>query len=131
MARWDGRWTLKVERGEELVAAGRWEEAIAYLQPLDRAFPARDVRHARDTERERILRALGRAYEDTGRKRLSLETYRRLVAFDTRNYRNHLALARTATLFDEPEEALLHYRHILEIHPSHLPSLAAIMTSGL
>lgn len=127
---WEARWTPRVEHGEALVAAGRYEEAVDYLTRLDRSFPARDVRHARDRERERILRALGRAHAALDHQGRSLEAFGRAVRFDPLNYRNRLALARAAMQFDETEIALEQYRGILAFRPSHLPSLVEVVAQG-
>lgn len=120
-----GGWIERVDRGEALVDAGRYEEAIAYLTALDDRFPARTNRHALDRERERVLHALGRAYVATDRKGSALDAFRRAVLFDPRNVENHFALARTALHFAEPEEALLHLDRVLAIHPSHRGALSA------
>jgi len=121
--RWDDRWARRVDYGEQLVAAGHHERSIGYLEHLDRRFPAQQIQHKRDKQRERILDALGRSYAALGRKRLSLGIYRRLVAFDPRNYANHHRLAETCALFDESDEAREHSRRVLTMHPTHLPSL--------
>ncbi len=121
------RWIQRIERGEGLLAAGRLEEAIEHLTDLDRRFPARTSRHALDKGRERVLHALARSHEEAGNKRLALETYRRAVAFDPRNFWNHFTLARAALALDEPDEARLHLGHVLDMHPSHLPSLRQLV----
>jgi tetratricopeptide (TPR) repeat protein len=120
-------WIDRVERGEALVREGSHEEALAYLEGLDAQFPARGNRHSLDKERERILHALGQSYEAMGRKRLTLETYRRAVAFDPRNVANHFALAAAALRLDEPEEARVHLEQVLRIDPSHRPALDEII----
>ncbi|MGH7476602.1 MAG: tetratricopeptide repeat protein [Longimicrobiales bacterium] len=119
----DARWSAQVASGERLLQAGLYEEAASYLSELDRRFPARVVKHRRDTERERLLRSLGDAYAALDRKRLALDAYARLAAFDPQNYRNHVALADAALAFDEPELAELHVIAALAIHPNHLPSV--------
>lgn len=124
---WDERWTRRVERGEALLAAQRFEEAAAHLEAVDRRFPAPLVKYGRDGERERLLRALGASHAALGRKRRTLETYRRLVAYDPLNYLNHVALAEAALRFDEPDEALAHFEEVLRFHPGHLPSLRAVV----
>ncbi len=124
----ENRWIHRVERGEELLVAGRFEDAIDYLTDLDRRFPARTSRHALDKGRERVLHALARSHEEAGSKRLALETYRRVVEFDPRNFWNHFTLARAALALEEPDEARLHLEHVLAIHPSHLPSLSELVT---
>jgi tetratricopeptide (TPR) repeat protein len=120
-------WIDRVARGEALVEEGRYEEAVAYLENLDRRFPARSNRHSLDKERERILHALGQSYAALDRKRLTLETYRRVVEFDPRNVANHFELAAAALRFDEEAEAEQHFEHVLGIDPSHLPALDAII----
>jgi tetratricopeptide (TPR) repeat protein len=127
VARWDARWTERVERGEALVADGRHEEAAAYLEQLDGVFPARHVKHGRDVERERVLRALGEANLAIGRKRASLDALQRAVEFDERNYLNHFALAAAALELGEPEAALASFERVLAIHPGHLPTVSALI----
>jgi tetratricopeptide (TPR) repeat protein len=122
-----GGWIERVERGEALVSEGSYEDAIAYLEELDARFPARVNRHSLDKERERILHALGQSYEAMGRKRLTLETYRRAVGFDPRNVANHFALAAAALRLDEAEEARAHLDSVLRIDPSHMPALEALI----
>jgi len=128
VARWDARWTDRVDRGEELLAAGRYEEAAAYLEQLDGVHPARHVKHGRDVERERVLRALGGANLALGRKRASLDALRRAVVFDERNYLNHFTLANAALELGEADEALASFERVLAIHPSHLPTVAALIS---
>lgn len=122
---WDNRWTRRVEYGERLVNTKQYGPAVEYLLALDRDFPARNVRHGRDGERERILRALGRSYDELGKKSLTLATYRRLVEFDPRNFESHHLLAQASLKFKEPELAQKHLGEILKMHPSHLPSVRA------
>lgn len=124
---WDRRWEHGLERGETLLAEGRFEQAEQELAALDRSFPAPRVEYARDRERERLLRALAASHEALGRKRRTLEALRRLVAFDPRNYANHAALARAAEHFGESDEALAARREVLRIHPGHLPSVRAVV----
>lgn len=128
MALGEGRWIQRIERGEQLLASGRIEEAIAYLEDLDERFPARGGRHALEIGRERILHALGRSHERAGNKRLALVAYRRAVIFDPLNFWNHFALARAALALQEPDEARTHLEHVLQIHPSHLPSLRELIS---
>lgn len=123
---WDDRWTRRLERGERLLASARYEEAAAYLARLDLRFPARGVKHGRDRERERLLAALGTAFAAQDRKRLALAALTDLVRFDERNYRNHFQLARAALRFDEPDLAREELLRVLEIHPSHLPSVTEL-----
>jgi tetratricopeptide (TPR) repeat protein len=125
--RWEGRWDERLRQGERLLAEGRTLEAVEYLEQLDRVFPATDVRHARDQQREWLLVLLARGYEALDRRTRTIETYQRLVLFDPRNYRNHFDLGRAserllsgAFLAPEARDA---YAAALAIHPVHLPSL--------
>ncbi len=119
----DDRWTRRVEYGERLVSSGNFQKAVYYLTALDQDFPARNVKHKRDFERERLLQALGYSFAELGKKRKSLDIYRRLVEFDPRNYNNHYLLAMNCVRFSEDEEAEEQFRQVLAIHPTHLPSL--------
>lgn len=128
---WDDRWTTRLERGEAMVREGRYAEAAAYLERLDGEFPARDVRHGRDKERERLLVALGRSYTELDRKTRAVETYQRLVVFDPRNWRNHYALGVVANKllagWAPAIEARDAFLQVLLIHPNHLPSVRGAM----
>jgi tetratricopeptide (TPR) repeat protein len=128
----ENRWRRRVAIGERMVADGRLPAAQAYLEDLNAAFPARDARHARDKERERLLLALGQTYEGLGRKNKALQTYTRLAQFDPRNWMNHEALADAYTRLDEnwsmPEETGLALTELLRIYPNHLPSVAKLIT---
>jgi tetratricopeptide (TPR) repeat protein len=127
VARWDERWTRRLAVGEALVARGAYAEAARYLERLDRAFPATDVRHARDKQRERLLLLLGRSYEALGKKGRAMATYDRLVAFDPLNYHNHFERARAAERLLSgwalAPEARDGYAEVLKLFPSHLPSV--------
>ncbi len=124
---WDERWTRRLAQGERLVTAGRFEEAATYLARLDRVHPATDVRHGRDKERERLLRLLAQSYEATGHGSRAMETYHRLAAFDSLNYRNYFFLAQGADRllsgWAEAPEAKDAFATALRLLPSHLPSL--------
>jgi tetratricopeptide (TPR) repeat protein len=119
----DDRWSRRVEYGERLVSSGRFQKAVYYLTALDQDFPAKNVKYKRDIERERLLQALGHSFAELGKKRRSLNTYRRLVEFDPRNFNNHYLLAMNCVRFNEYEEADEQFRQVLAIHPTHLPSL--------
>ena len=129
---WDDRWTRRVESAEQLVREGRYLEAANYLERLDREFPALDVRHRRDKERERLLVALGRSYTELDRKSRAIETYQRLVAFDPLNWRNHYALGVAANRllagWAPAIEARDAFLQVLLIHPNHLPSVRGAMS---
>jgi tetratricopeptide (TPR) repeat protein len=125
--RWDDRWRLRLRDGERMVAAGRYAEATPYLERLDREFPARNVRHGRDKERELLLRLLAQSYEAMGRNGHAMATWRRLVAFDSLNYSNHFGYAQAAERLLSgwalAPEARDGYARVLQILPSHLPSV--------
>jgi len=123
VARYDRRWTDDLERGERLLAEGRFEEAAAFLQGLDARFPARDVKHARDDERKRVLRALAAAEDSLGHKRATLAALGRLVEFDPRDYASLLTFAEAARRLGEDDAALDAYGSVLAIHPIHLAAL--------
>lgn len=122
---WNRRPVHELERLEARLAAGEVLAATEGLEDLDRRFPARTARHRFDKERERLLVALGTAYRLQDRKGRALDTFRRLAAFDPRNWRNHWALAEAALAFGEDGEAALALDHLLALHPSHLPALSA------
>jgi tetratricopeptide (TPR) repeat protein len=124
---WDDRWTRRLEHGERLVKDKEYAQAVEYLAALDRDFPARSVRHKRDMERERLLRALGTSYSELGKKRLALETYRRLVEFDPRNFESRHLLAEACLKFGELDLAVEHIAGVLKIHPTHMPSVRALL----
>ena len=132
LVRQEARWTDRLETGEALLAAGRLEEAQAYLEQLDRRFPARNVRHALDKERERVLLALGRTYEALGRRNLALATFTRLAEFDPRNWKNYAALAAAHTRLDPnwstPDEAGLALMEVLRINPNQLEAVTDLAT---
>ena len=125
--RWDARWTSRLAWGDSLVANGRNAAAAAYLERLDRAFPARNVRHVRDKQREHLLYLLARSYEALGHKRQAMATYNRLVAFDSLNYYNHFlratAAERLLSGWAIAPEARDGYASTLKIFPNHLPSV--------
>ena len=127
VGRWDDRWRLRLRDGERMVAAGRYAEATPYLEGLDRDFPARNVRHARDKERELLLRLLAQSYEARGRTGRAMATWQRLVAFDSLNYANHFGYAQAAERLLSgwalAPEARDGYARVLQILPSHLPSV--------
>ena len=124
---WDARWTRRLGHGEALLAGGRTREAATYLEQLDRIFPARTSRHARDKERERLLLALARSEEALGRRGRALAAYGRLVAFDSLNYLNHFEQGQAARRllggWAEPVEARDAYAAALRFLPIHLPSV--------
>lgn len=127
----DRRWDARLAEGEALVRAGRWAEAAAYLERLDREFPAPNVRAGRDRQRERLLALLAQAYEGAGRKGRAIETWTRRAEFDPRAYRNLYDLgaahARLAGGWAMPMEARDAWLRVLAIQPSHVPSVRGVM----
>ena len=123
----DNRWWQELQEGERLVAEERFEEAAQFLEALAVRFPARNARHARTLQMQRILSLLGRSQHALGRKTRTLDAYREAVLHDPRNYSNHFQLAQAALALDEPEEAGQHFQDVLAIHPSHLPSLEGVV----
>lgn len=124
-ATWDDRWTRRLAEAEALVEAGALDSAVIYLERLDRDFPARHVKHARDGERQRLLRALGNAYLQLDRNERALITFRRLAAFEPRSVANHYDLALACIQAGEEAEARQHLQAALAINPVHLPSVRA------
>ena len=122
-ALWDDRWSRRLAEAEALVAAGALDSAVVHLERLELEFPARNVKHKRDAERERLLQALGRTYLALGSNERALINLRKLVAFDDRNFANHYELAQACIQAGEEAEAQLHLLHALAINPTHLPSL--------
>ncbi|MFQ5690915.1 MAG: tetratricopeptide repeat protein [Gemmatimonadota bacterium] len=125
--RFERRWDRRLRHADALVSEKRYEEAARYLEGLDRRFPARNVRDARDRQREHLLHLLAGSYERLGRKRLALVTLGRAVAFDPRNWANHYLLAAAARRLDEPDLAQTQFRGVLEVHPTQLASLGAVI----
>lgn len=123
----EARWTDRIEYGERLVAEGRYEEASAFLTRLDAQFPVRNVKHARDDERKRVLRALAASEEALGRKRATLAALGRLVEFDERDYTSRLAFADAARRLGEDDAAFEAYESVLAIYPIELRSLRATL----
>ena len=124
---WDARWDRRLVAGGQMVAQGRFDQAIGYLEQLDRIFPARTSRYGRDQEREYLLRLLAQSYEALGRNGRTMAVWSHLVAFDSLNYRNHFGSARAAERllsgWAEAPEARDGYARALRLLPSHLPSL--------
>jgi tetratricopeptide (TPR) repeat protein len=121
------RWPARLAEAEALLAAGRVDAAEAALTRLDRAFPARSVRHGLDQDRERLLLRLGRAREAQNRRGAARAAYQALVAFDSLNYLNHFELGmaeeRMGRGWAVPLEARDAFAAALRRFPAHLPSL--------
>lgn len=127
----EGRWYDAIDKGEAMLRAGRYEEAVAYLTELDRRFPARTVKHGMDKDRERVLLLLGQGLAALDKKSKSMAVYQQLVAFDPNNFRNWYAMGVAAdkllsgwALAQEARDA---YAAALVINPSHLPSLRGVI----
>ncbi len=124
---YDARWDRRLDDGRRLVEAKRFDDAATYLERLDRDFPARTSRQARDKEREYLLRLLAQSYEAGEHKTKAIATWQRLVAFDSINYRNHFeygqAAERLLSGWSVAPEARDGYARALQLFPTHLPSL--------
>jgi hypothetical protein len=122
-AAWDDRWSRRLADAEALIEAGLLDSAVVSLEALDLQFPARHVKHARDAERQRLLRALGNTYLQLGRNDRALDAFRRLVLFEPRSYANYFDLARACLEAGEEAEAQQHLAAALAINPTHLPTV--------
>lgn len=127
----EAAWARAVDQGEHLLEEGRLDEAEAHLVGLDRRFPARTARGRRDTDRERLLRTLALTYEAQGRSNRALLAWQAAEAYDPRNYRNSYELGaaweRLEGTWTIPVEARDAFARVLEIHPTHLPSLRGVL----
>jgi tetratricopeptide (TPR) repeat protein len=123
----DSAWVRRLDRIAEEVRLKRYEQALPRLERLDRDCPAVFVKHRFDREHERLLGLLGKCYLELDRRRLARETLGRLVAFDPRNFDNHFQLAQAERAFGDGEAARAAYQQVLAIHPTHLPSVQALI----
>ena len=124
---WSGRWDARVARAEELFRSAQYERAAATLERLDAAHPAVFVKHARDRERERVLELLGQSHLELGHKRRALAALGRLAEFDPRNWNNHYRLGEARLRLGETELARQSFERVLAIHPSHQPTVRAMI----
>jgi tetratricopeptide (TPR) repeat protein len=124
---WDARWDRRLADGERLVAEHRYAEAVPYLVKLDAEFPAPHTRYGRDKQREYLLRLLAQSYEALGKSGRTMETWTRLVRFDSMHYRNHFGYAQAAERLLSgwalAPEARDGYARALQLLPSHPASL--------
>lgn len=124
---WDARWDRRLAEGERLVAEQRYAAAVPYLVKLDAEFPAPHTRYGRDKQREHLLRLLAQSYEALGKPGRTMETWRRLVRFDSLHYRNHFGYAQAAERLLSgwalAPEARDGYARALQLLPSHPASL--------
>src|SRR5205823_5987168 len=88
-------------------------------------FPAQYIKHKRNKERERLLTSLGTALEHDGKRKQALDAYKRLAAFDPRNFANHFGLASAYARAAQSHDALDAYAKVLAVNPCHLPSVEA------
>ena len=123
---WDERWVKELDRAQAVLEAGNSAAALALLERLDKDCPAKFVKHRQDRERERLLGLLGTALQQEGKKRRTLETFQRAVAFDPKNFANHFRLAQAARELGEDDVAKAAFEAVLAIHPTHAPSAAAL-----
>lgn len=123
----NARWAERVERAEDIVAAGDYARALPLLEALDAELPAAHAKSVHERERVRVLWALAASQRALGRKRRTLETLERLVAFDPLDYRNQRELARSCVHFHEEEQALEHYAAALAIQPADPESVREVI----
>ena len=119
----DRQWVARVDAGVALFQAGRYDKAETALGNLDLRLPARHIKHGLASERTRVLEALARTYWAQDRKRRTLETLRRLTAFEPRNFAFHVLHGEAAAAFGEPGEAREAWARALAIEPNHLDTV--------
>jgi len=126
------RWNARLAEGVGRYQRGDFAGAAAYLERLDRIYPARSNRFARDREREYLLRILALSYEKAGKSGAAMRTWERLVAFDSLNFENHFGYAQAAQRllsgWAMAEEAKNGYAAALRTFPAHLPSVRGYMS---
>lgn len=120
-------WVAELDTARALLDAGAEERALALLERLDRDCPASFVKHRQDRERERLWALLGEANLRLDRKKRALEAFARAVQFDPKNFANHFRLAEVARELGETDVAKTEYAAVLAIHPTHTPSVAALI----
>ncbi len=124
---WDARWERRLQAGEDLVTAGKFEEASVYLTRLDAEYPAPHARYGRDKEREHLLRLLAQSYEGQGKTARTMDAWTRLTQFDSLNHANHMGYAQAAERLLSgwalAPEARDGFEKVLTLLPSHLPAL--------
>ena len=120
-------WVAELETARALLDSGADDRALALLERLDRECPATFVKHRQDRERERLLAMLGEANLRLDRKKRALEAFARAAQFDPKNFANHFRLAEAARELGESDLARTEYAAVLAIHPTHTPSVAALV----
>ncbi|HEY2805218.1 MAG TPA: hypothetical protein VGI92_05095 [Gemmatimonadales bacterium] len=127
----DQQWDRRLGEGRRMVAAGKYAEAVPYLERLDRSFPAPSPQHARDRQREEILRLLATSFEKSGHKKEAMAVYDRLIAFDPRDYVNialkAAAARRMLSGWAIAAEAKAAWDSTLKVFPNHLPSVRGVI----
>lgn len=123
--RWNSAWLASVERAAEELESGEFERASARLEMVVRSNGVKSVKHRFDREHERALGLLAEAYVAQDRKGKALATLDQLVAFDARNFDNHVRQASTLLHFGEDDLARDAFERVLAIHPTHWPSVEA------
>ena len=114
-----GQWSRRIDAAASHLEAGRSQAAADELAWLDDVFPARHAKHALNRERERLLRLLAEAQEDSGHPKRARRTWKRLVAFDPRNFLNHLGQARALVHMGRAEDAFAPLARAAAIAPDH------------
>lgn len=125
--RMDDQWLEHLARAEAMIEAGENESAADFLTRLEPHFPATFSKHHLDRERERLFELLARACSAMGRKREALDACLRLTEYDPRNWHNWELLANTNESFGELEAARAARLQVLQIHPSHLPTVTKLI----
>lgn len=123
----DSDWVRELDPIAKRIKSGDHLGAAAELERLDADCPALFVKHRYDRERERLLAMLADCYVALDRRARARETLARLVAFDPRNFDNHFRLAQAERAFGDDVAARAAYEHVLAIHPTHLPSVTAMI----
>ncbi len=125
--RYDRHWDRQLAEGERLVRSRKYVQAIAFLERLDRSYPAPSPQHARDKEREHLLRLLSLAYEGAGHKHKAMDVYDRLIAYDPHDFVNialkAAAARRLLSGWAIAAEANAAWDSTLKVFPNHLPSV--------
>jgi tetratricopeptide (TPR) repeat protein len=124
---WSARWVRRIDAAEQLMHEGEAAGAVSALERLELEFPARHVAHALGHERVRLLVALGHGYEQTGRADRARETFAALARFAPHDPRGHYELGACLVRQNRAAEAEAPLRAALATHPTHLPSLSALV----
>ena len=126
----DARWQSRLSEAERLFEAGSFEAAAARLERIDRDHPAVFVKHRLDRQRERVLELLARSHLALDRKGRATAAAARAARFDPLNWRNHFLVAEVAAHFGEGAAADEAWAKVLQLYPSHLPSVTGRITAA-